>query len=175
MLFHFGEFAATNTGTAATPMADYLARLAFRLLGDPLPREASGMERFFADWIDRIEIIGRVAVIWKKVPAPLTEQGCASIEAALTRAGGGAPWGSYCERLITAGLLDRAAFAARRGEELFPGDWAMPARLAQVLEQTGDLNGALRAAERSLTLAKATAEIEMMRGRAAWLKQRGAT
>jgi len=174
MPFHFGQHATVHTGTAATPMPDYIARLAFGLLGEPLAREASGLERYFVDWIDRIEIIGRLAVFWKKVRKPLTDEDCASIEAALLNAGRGAAWGWYCGRLIMAGLLDRAAFAARRGEEILPGDWTMPARLAQALEISGDLNGALRAVERSLTLARNAGEIEMMRGREASLKQRGA-
>ncbi len=38
MPFHFGEHATVHNGTAATRMPDYLAKLAFGLLGEPLPR-----------------------------------------------------------------------------------------------------------------------------------------
>lgn len=174
-LFHFGQSAADFTGSATTRLPEYLAGLAFGLLGESLDQGASGLEMYFNGWIDRIEIIGRASAIWKKPKLALAESEIVLIEEALHRAGRNAGWGWYCGTLIRAGLLERAEFAANRAIELQLDDWSLHARLAEARELRGDLNGALRAIEHALTAVTDAGVIDYFRGQQALLKQRGAT
>ncbi len=173
-MFHFGETAPIHTAIAATPLPEYLARLVSDLLRSRPPQNMSGQQRYFADWIDRVEVLGRAVGIWKKHKLTLTEADRAPIEAALEHAGTAAVWEWYAESLNRAGMLDAAVVAARRGTTVRPDNWLPHARLAELLERRGDLHDALRAVERSLLLTTGDDETALMRDREASLKRRGA-
>jgi hypothetical protein len=174
--FHYGAAADRHSADAPIPLPEYLGRLTDQLLSTASIHDLRGSRRHAARWIDRLETFGRAVGIWKRTKLNLTEPETAAIERALDAAGPLASWHGFCNRLLEAGLFDRAEQVARRCLDKDDGQqpWAGRA-LGEVLERRGDLNGALRAVQQSLRAATNADEIELMRGREAALQKRVAT
>jgi hypothetical protein len=151
---HAGNTAAGMRGRAAVAVPEFIAALAGRLMVRRIePDDDGGLPGYMFRAIDRIQVIGGAVVIAKKqapTTAPLWESAYSVIE----KSGHPINWyylSSYI--LHNHGPLDVAVAVMRKAVAQDSGNPVYRMRLADCLDRSGHLHGAIAEAEEAIRLA----------------------
>ena len=151
LYLHFGDSAKTYRGNAVNSVPEMISNLSVRLMSGRSGAEESGFEAYLSRTVDRIEIVGRSVVIGKKEPERTIDW--QAMFKLVEESGSHENWHHLSTLVMSRqGPRERGVEASRRAVAADPKNHAYRIRLASLLHQAGDLEGAIGEAEEALRL-----------------------